>query len=204
MSSIFTLFALIPFYLIGALPTGYLLGRLRGVDIHDHGSGNVGATNVSRVLGKKLGALTLVLDVAKGYLVVLLANLISDNPSFLGASALAAVSGHCFSIPKVLHGGKGVATTLGVGLYLSPIAAISSLLIFIFILIGSRIVSVASMVAIAASPIAAGFCDTPDPQVTALAIIALIVVFQHRKNLARLTQGSEKKFSENKIAASPN
>jgi acyl phosphate:glycerol-3-phosphate acyltransferase len=194
MHHLFILFSLIPFYILGAIPSGYLIAKSKGINISKHGSGNVGATNVSRVLGKKLGALTLLLDCSKGFIALFLANLLFPSVTFLGAVAIATVSGHCFSIPRYLPGGKGVATTLGVGLFISPLAALSSVVVFALIAFCTRIVSLASLIAIAAAPIAADFFNTPDTLIAALAIIAMIVAFKHKSNLVRLSQGTENQF----------
>src|SRR5689334_1360058 len=109
MNYILYLFALIPFYALGTFPTGRILARLKGVDITQTGSGNVGATNVSRVLGPRSGIITLAIDVAKGILAVMLASAFSgDNSVYTAAAGVAVVLGHCFSIPGVWRGGKGV------------------------------------------------------------------------------------------------
>src|SRR4051812_37053636 len=109
-------------YLLGSVPTGYILGYLSGVDVRKAGSGNVGATNVARVAGKKLGLLTLIGDAAKGVLPVLLARRLDLDATVLGLVALAAFLGHLYPIFLKFRGGKGVATALGALLALAPAA----------------------------------------------------------------------------------
>ena len=112
MMSVLIALSLIPFYLLGAFPTGYLIARMNGVDVTAVGSGNVGATNVSRVVGKKAGIVTLLVDVFKGAFGVAVASGLSTSTLFVALCAVAVVAGHCFSVPPYLKGGKGVATAL--------------------------------------------------------------------------------------------
>ena len=193
MSLILTILALIPFYLLGAFPTGYLLAKAKGVDITSEGSGNVGATNVARTLGKSAGIITLLCDIAKGFFGVYIASLIGGN-DFTNAAAIALVAGHCISLPPKLKGGKGVATTLGVILYLNQAAAIAGVGFFIIVFSISRIVSAASLVAALIVPLAAIFLGADNNQVISLGVISLIVLIRHKANLQRLVEGREKKF----------
>ena len=191
MQSLAYLFALIPFYLIGTIPTGHLIAMREGVKIDEHGSGNVGATNVTRVLGKKKGALTLLGDVLKGFLAVAIASLLTSNTSLPALAAFTVVAGHCFSIPGKLKGGKVVATALGVILYISPLLALLALLIFATVLKLFKMVSLASVTAVLATPLAALFADVSNDFQLALAAIALLVVYRHKSNLIRITRGEE-------------
>ena len=189
-----TLIALIPFYLIGTFPSGYLLAKLRGVDITKQGSGNVGATNVARSLGKKAGILTLVLDLTKGLLAIYLASLLADQGWFVAAAAVAVVCGHCFSIPPLLKGGKGVATGLGVLIALAPGAGVTSVVIFVLLFSATRFVSLSSIVATLSAPIYSLVTNQPEAKSLALMAIALVIVYRHRENIQRLIEGRETKF----------
>jgi glycerol-3-phosphate acyltransferase PlsY len=189
-----TLIALIPFYLIGTFPSGYLLAKLRGVDITKQGSGNVGATNVARSLGKKAGILTLVLDLTKGLLAIYLVSLLADQGWFVAAAAVAVVCGHCFSIPPLLKGGKGVATGLGVLIALAPGAGVTSVVIFVLLFSATRFVSLSSIVATLSAPIYSLVTNQPEAKSLALMAIALVIVYRHRENIQRLIEGRETKF----------
>ena len=193
-TSIATLVALIPFYLLGSFPSGYLLARLHGVDITKHGSGNVGATNVARTIGKRAGVLTLLLDLIKGMLAVYLASMITDQVWFSAAAAVAVVSGHCFSIPPFLKGGKGVATGLGVLIALAPGAALTSIVIFVALFSTTKLVSLASIVATLSAPLYSLVTDQPEAKSLALIILSFVIVYRHRENIKRLIEGREPKF----------
>jgi glycerol-3-phosphate acyltransferase PlsY len=192
-------------YLSGSIPFGKLVARRRGVDIERVGSGNIGATNVARTLGKRLGALVLLLDAAKGAIPVAVVRLLqagSGQPAgparyFSCAAALGAVLGHCFSPWLRLRGGKGVATALGVMLVASPIVAAASVVVFGLSLGLWRRVSVASLAAVSvAVPVAATIparCLPGDrPALVILTVaLALVIWVSHRGNLRRLRLGEE-------------
>ena len=192
---IFYIFALIPFYLIGCFPTGVLVAKRFNVDITKEGSGNVGATNVSRILGKKAGLITLAGDILKGIVAVLLAKLISTDEIFQALSAVAAVLGHTF--PFKLPHGKGVATTAGAFLVLTPAALGLSALTFAAIFLFKKIVSLSSITAALTLPIFCMLTACSNPSITAAIIVAVIITFRHKDNLIRLSQGKEPKFSSN-------
>jgi acyl phosphate:glycerol-3-phosphate acyltransferase len=182
-------------YLLGSVPTGYILGYFSGIDVRRAGSGNVGATNVARVAGKKLGLLTLIGDTAKGFVPVCLARAMGVDDAVIALVALAAFLGHLFPIFLKFQGGKGVATALGGLTALAPAATGVALLIFIIVVGASRIVSLASMIAAAAAPMAAWLLAYP-PSVVAVAVaMALIIVWRHHQNIKRLLSGVEPKFS---------
>lgn len=191
MHNLLILCSLIPFYLLGSFPTGHLISKARGIEISKVGSGNVGATNVGRVLGKKAGLLTLFGDMLKGALAVYLASLLSDSTAYTHASAVAVVAGHCFSIPGKLQGGKGVATALGALLCLSPATALFSLAIFGAVFEMWKMVSLASVSAVFAAPLFSMLTAKPDTLSLALALIAAIITFRHRSNLSRIAHGKE-------------
>jgi glycerol-3-phosphate acyltransferase PlsY len=195
MMGLATVIALIPFYLLGSFPSGYLLARLHGVDITRQGSGNVGATNVARTLGKRAGLLTLGLDLAKGMLGVYLAFAFTSATWYPAAAAIAVVCGHCFSLPPVLKGGKGVATGLGVLIALLPGAAVVSAIIFAVLFAATRLVSLASIVATLAAPLYSLVTDQSDAVSLALVVVSLVIVYRHYENIIRLIEGREPRFA---------
>ena len=181
-------------YLLGSIPIGYLLARRAGIDVRAVGSGNVGATNVARSAGRRLGLWTLVGDVLKGAIAVALARAIASSEAIIGATAVAAVAGHAFPVFLAFRGGKGVATGLGVLLVLAPAAAPVPLVAFATTFALSRIVSLASLAAAVTAPIAIfGFGYASATVVAALAIAGL-VVWRHAENLARIRAGTEARF----------
>lgn len=192
-------------YLLGSVPTGYLLVRLfRHEDIRSVGSGNIGATNVMRSGGKGLGAATFVLDLLKGAVPVLLAAWIAPQmatgvpPRDVEAvAAVMAVLGHMFPVWLGFKGGKGVATGFGVFLVASPLAALSAFGLFLVILLISRYVSLASIIAAASFPAFAWFLvrgDKPAGFVAAQIIVALLIILKHHQNIRRLAAGTENRF----------
>lgn len=194
----FELLSLIPFYLLGSFPTGKLVARSQGVAIEQHGSGNVGATNVARVVGKKAGVITLLGDVSKGFLGVGLAGLLFDPP-LISYAGIALVLGHCFSLPG-MKGGKGVATALGVLLGLKIWLGLFAALSFALTFKATRYVSVSSVTAALLIPALALLTELPDHLVFSLAAIALVIVLRHRPNIQRLIEGKEPKFGEKAAA----
>jgi glycerol-3-phosphate acyltransferase PlsY len=190
-----TLVALIPFYLIGCFPTGLLIARLHGVSITQQGSGNVGATNVSRVIGKKAGIQTLLGDLAKGIIAVGLAYGIAPQGSFPSYAAVAVVCGHCFSLPPKLKGGKGVATALGVTTVLFPFGAVIAIVTFGLVFAVSKIVSLSSLSAACAVSIASLVTNRPEVVSFALVVVSIVMLYRHKDNIKRLIEGREPKFS---------
>jgi acyl phosphate:glycerol-3-phosphate acyltransferase len=188
-------------YLCGSIPTGVLIARRLGVEVRKVGSGNIGATNVARSAGKKAGLLTLLGDAAKGLLPVLIVRLWDLGDTTLAATAVAALLGHLFSPFLGFSGGKGVATGLGVFLGLAPYAILLALLLFLATFALSRIVSLASLVAAAATPLLLLLLAYPRAQVVAGLVIALLVILRHHENIARLWKGQEPKFTLGKSSA---
>ena len=198
-------------YLLGSIPFGYILVRIfRKEDIRSTGSGNIGATNVVRSGAKGLGILTLVLDLLKGVAAVMIAEHFAPGapgfPSDLAVAAgIAAVLGHIFPIWLGFKGGKGVATALGVFLALAPMAALSSLVVFIAVFAITRYVSLASILAAVMLPV---FCllwmpDRSPVFVGGVIFLALLVVAKHHANIARLMQGKESRFGSKKSSNNP-
>jgi len=182
-------------FLSGSIPFGYLIGRLRGVDVRNYGSGNIGATNVSRVLGKKYGALVLLLDALKGALPVLILK-VSGFPQELQVFAgFSAVLGHCFSPFLSFRGGKGVATGLGAFLVISPKVTLLALLIFIFVFFLTRYVSLSSITAALSYPIIYKVLEKPSEiSFIFVSLSAATVVIKHHQNIKRLLKGEEKRY----------
>ena len=194
-------------YLVGSIPNGYLIGRARGIDVRQHGSGNIGATNVLRVLGKKWGYLVFSLDALKGFLVVRFALALagaitagSVRPDILGiAAGLACILGHTFPIWLCFRGGRGVATSAGVLLGLMPIAVVSVFAVWVLLFQLTRYVSVASITAAVALPIfVALYLRLKELNGASLLpfsiIVAAIVIWRHRSNMQRLLRGKEERF----------
>ena len=194
MSVFFLLITVIPFYLLGAFPTGFLVSKLHGIDIASQGSGNVGATNVARVLGKLGGILSLLGDVVLGLLGVGIGYVVSDQLWFVMCAAAAVVLGHCFSIPPYLKGGKGVATALGVTIAASPIAGCVALITFAVVFALSRFVSLASIAATASVPLWFLIANADDATTAGFMAIATILILRHQQNIRRLIEGREPKF----------
>lgn len=191
-------------FLIGSIPTGFALAKLKGVDLRTVGSGNTGATNAGRVLGKKVGIITLIIDFLKGIagiklgLLFLGSNGAAQYSSPEAMLAFAATCGHCFSPWLKFRGGKGVATGGGVMLYLAPMQALLALLAFGIVFKTTQIVSLSSIVAAASIPILLLLTDSPmEIKISALCCAAL-VIFRHRENISRLFAGTEQKFSVKK------
>lgn len=197
-------------YLLGSIPFGYLLVRIfRKQDIRATGSGNIGATNVARSGAKGLGILTLVLDALKGFAAVVIAQHIAAPYGFPQAyeiavcAAVAAVLGHCFPIWLGFHGGKGVATALGVFLAMAPLTVLYLLAVFLVIVFFTRYVSLGSIVAAALFPV---FALPSAPARTPIIVIGyilipLIVILKHHQNIRRLLRGTEHRFGAPKVAA---
>ncbi|MGH9729448.1 MAG: glycerol-3-phosphate 1-O-acyltransferase PlsY [Candidatus Acidiferrales bacterium] len=185
-------------YLLGSIPFGYLIVKMgSGSDVRGAGSGNIGATNVTRVAGKPAGLATLLLDVGKGYLAVWLAARWSHgNIRWVMAAAVAVVLGHTFSCWLRFRGGKGVATGLGVFLAVAWQAVLAALVVWMIVVAFWRYVSLGSIVSAAALPILVYLFYAPG-HAPPLAVsfgsvaVAIIVIFKHRENIARLIAGTE-------------
>lgn len=195
LSVIAVVFSLIPLYLVGSFPTGFIVARIHGIDITTEGSGNVGATNISRVIGKRAGVLTLVGDALKGIIALLLATFISDAEWFVALAGFIVVCGHCFSLPPWLKGGKGVATALGVLVFLYPLGALLAVMTFGVVFIFTRIVSLASMIAALIVPMAVFATNKGESLGWALAGISIIIVIRHQQNIVRLIEGREPRYA---------
>ncbi len=181
-------------FVLGSVPFGLILARLHGKDPRKYGSGNIGATNIARVIGKKWGIITLLLDMLKGYLPVIFAIKSDINVMFIGLTGLAAVAGHCFSIFLMFRGGKGVATAAGVFLAICPKAVGVAALVFFAVARLSGYVSAASLSAATSIPLLVHVFCSNDLLESMSWTICLIIWFRHADNLKRLSRGEEKKI----------
>ena len=187
--------ALIVFaYLLGSIPTGYILGKFAGVDVRQVGSGNVGATNVARAVGKCQGVLTLLADAVKGMLPAAIGLSMTLAPAAIAAIASAAFLGHLYPVFLKFRGGKGVATGLGALLVIAPLATLLLLVIFAAVVVPTRLVSLSSIVAAALAPFALWMFLQPAAIVLLGAFLAAMIVWRHRGNIQRLLAGTEPRF----------
>ncbi len=198
-----TALAVLAAYLVGAVPIGYLVAKAFGAgDIRSQGSGNIGATNVMRTLGRVPGILTMLADIAKGYGAVAAGAMIAhEAPGVTAACAVAAVIGNCWSVFLGFRGGKGVATGLGAFLRLVPWAAVAAIPVFAVVAGTTRYVSLASLLAACLVPVGALALGYPTASVMACVAVAAIVVLRHRDNIARLASGSERRLGGPRGAA---
>jgi len=182
-------------FLLGSVPFGYIIGKLKGVDVRNYGSGNIGATNVSRVLGKKYGLLVLLLDALKGAAAVLIAKAAGLPAEYQVLAGISAIAGHCFSPWLGFKGGKGVATALGAFLVISPKTTLVAFLIFLAVLLTTRYVSLSSITAALSYPLLYKVFENPSPfSFIVVSVGALLIVGKHHSNIRRLLKGEEKKF----------
>ncbi len=185
-------FAMVAAFLLGSVPTGVIVARAHGVDLRKVGSGNIGATNVGRALGKGWALFVLLIDASKGAIPVLLAAHLAGDAWLPTLVGFAAVLGQAFSIFLHGRGGKGVATSLGAGLALAPLATLSCLGVFLVIFSASRIVSLGSLAALAAYPLFLWLYGLGTPPRFAFGIaIAALVTLRHKDNLKRLLNRQE-------------
>ncbi len=197
-------------YLAGSVPWAFIIGKINGIDIRKHGSGNVGATNVRRTLGKKWGITCFFLDLLKGFLPVLMIKLISkDILSETGIGvvivSIASVSGHMWPIFLRFKGGKGISTIAGIVLAIAPLSLLSSGLIWALLFYTTRFVSLASITAAVSLPIFS-FAFTyfniggkiEFPELIMLTFLAMLAIFRHRGNIKRLLNGTESRFVKKK------
>lgn len=194
-------------YVFGSVPWGYLIGRFNGLDLRRHGSGNIGATNVRRVLGRDWGLLCFGLDFLKGLVPVLMALALAgtrrgDMPAGALAvtAAAAAVVGHAWPFTLRFRGGKGVATSIGALLALAPWSVLAALIVWYAVFSASRYVSVASICAAVVLPLSAllqrVWTESPSALTVGLLVgIAALIVYRHRSNMLRLWQGTENRFA---------
>ncbi|MGZ5380783.1 MAG: glycerol-3-phosphate 1-O-acyltransferase PlsY [Thermoanaerobaculia bacterium] len=187
---------LVAAYLLGSISFAIVLVRLfRGVDVRHEGSGTAGATNVLRTSGKRLATLTMLLDIGKGALAVLLMQAITYDPRWLGAAACAAVLGHVFPVWFGFRGGKGVATAIGGFSVLCPLAVLAVVAVFVAVVAATRLVSLGSITAACLLPLAMRLLfHAPDPEVAAASVVTILLIVSHRANIRRLLEGTERRL----------
>ncbi len=204
-------------YLLGSIPFSYLVVKLfTGADIRQHGSRNVGATNVARSFGKLPGLIALLLDIAKGYAAVVVAQWIVSRLEWtlevgIGASplqstafwvtlaAVVAVLAHMYPVWLRFHGGKGVATATGAFLAIDPTALVAAMIIFVIVILATRIVSLASILSAASIPVFLRFLThAPFWTVVLSLVISFAIIVKHHSNIARLAQGKERRMRRRK------
>lgn len=195
-------------YVVGATPFGYIAGRMRGIDIREHGSGNIGATNVFRVLGKRTGIPVFILDMLKGLVPVLVTGWLvrrqgidSDWPSIV--AAVCAVLGHNFTFWLSFKGGKGIATSAGVLLALLPLPLLAALVVWLVLFFTTRYVALGSIGAAITVPVVAAVLHfwraAPSlPLVCFAVLIGVLGVWRHHSNIRRLLNGTENRFVRKK------
>jgi glycerol-3-phosphate acyltransferase PlsY len=192
-------------YLLGSIPFGLILAKLfGGADVRKSGSGNIGATNVARVVGPAAGFLTLIFDAGKGWLAVWIAGRVFHGEAgVMIAAGFAAMLGHCFPVWLKFRGGKGVATAAGVFAALCPEALLAATILFALVVWFWRYVSLGSLTAAAALPLLVYLLWAPHyapPEIVTFGSLAIaaLVIYQHRGNIGRLARGEEPKFSLSK------
>ena len=183
-------------YLLGCTPTSYLAGRLKGIDLREHGSGNLGATNAFRVMGWKSALPVMVVDIAKGWVPTLFFPLWDGAQPLEWAFAYgaAAIIGHVFSVFVGFRGGKGVATGGGVFMALAPWAVLLGFAVWGVIVVLTRTVSLGSLAAALVLPLAVYVTNEPRAEVLLSVLLSLFVIYAHRTNIRRLVRGEEPRF----------
>ena len=191
-------------YAVGSIPSGFLLARRAGLrDIRQHGSGNIGATNILRTLGWRAALPVLLLDAFKGAFGVLLLRVVGAGPEWQALGGIAAMAGHIWPFTLGFRGGRGVATGIGVLLALDPLAGITSALAFILIVAVSRYVSLGSILAGAPGVIVLVLRGAGWPELAVVCVGVGLIVWRHAPNISRLRSGTESRLSLRPKAAPP-
>lgn len=184
-------------YVLGSIPFGLLIGMLKGIDVRKQGSGNIGASNVMRLVGMPAAVLVLILDAAKAALpIVLLRSIGYDNPTLLLFAGLIAVVGHSWSVFLKGRGGRGVASALGLLIALTPVVAAIGFGVWIIVVALTRYISLASMLAGFAIAGSMLIFSEPVPYRWGAAALLVMVVYRHTPNIKRLVAGTENRFGE--------
>lgn len=190
-------FLVLAAYLLGAVPFGYVVGRLCGVDPRREGSGNTGATNLARTCGLWAGILVLVLDFGKGFLPVFIAVSMHAPWPWVSLAGFAALVGHCYSVFLGFKGGKAVATTLGVFAAVAPLPLAAGALLCVVAIAASGFVSLGSLALVTSMPLL--LLAFQSPRFIPLSVAVLILVYwRHRDNISRLARGEEKPWRKRK------
>jgi glycerol-3-phosphate acyltransferase PlsY len=191
------LLAVVLAFLIGGIPFGYVFVRARtGKDVRGLGSGNIGATNVLRTTGRGLAVGVLLLDMAKGFAAVWLAGRLTDaSVLWMSVAAVAVMLGHCYPVFLKFHGGKAVACFIGAFLYLTPVALLAVLLLFVLVVAQTRYISLGSVLAATLFPLAVWMIERPAAPVLLASLLAgALIVYRHKANLKRIRAGTESVF----------
>jgi glycerol-3-phosphate acyltransferase PlsY len=191
--AIVSVLAAVAAYLLGSIPTGPLLAQARGVDLRSVGSGNIGAANATRALGKVLGIATFVGDALKGFLPALVARLLNFPTEAVAIVGFAAFFGHLYPIYLRFRGGKGVATAAGIFFAMAPYATLIALGVWLLLFLPWRIVSIASLAAALAFPIALVALGGPIPYLICACVVLAFILYKHRGNIERLFRRTERK-----------
>ena len=182
-------------YVLGSIPFGVVLARAHGVDLRQVGSGNIGATNVARALGRKWAIAVLIGDAAKGFAPVWLGRRLHVPDAQVALAGLAAIVGHMFTVFLRGRGGKGVATATGAFLAMAPLSVAGGILVFLIVILATRFVSLASMLSAASIPLFLHYlARAPFWSVVLAIFIAIAIIAKHHSNIARLTQGTERRM----------
>ena len=191
---ILTVVLIVAAFVLGSFPTGVVFAHARGVDLRKVGSGNIGATNVGRAMGKRWAVLVLLLDALKGLAPVLAARAFGLGTWMVGLCGFAAIAGHSFSVFLGGKGGKGVATSLGAALGMAPLPALGAFAIYALLYLVFRISSIGSLIGVIAFPIMIAILGPREPALLSFGIAtALLVVIRHKDNLRRLIRREELK-----------
>jgi acyl phosphate:glycerol-3-phosphate acyltransferase len=194
-----TFFLILFAYFLGSIPTGVVLTKaFSKVDIRTQGSKNIGATNVYRTAGKKLGVLALLGDILKGVIPVVLARVTLESHFWIGAVALVAFLGHIYPIFLKFKGGKGAATGLGIFLALSPLPTALAAIVFVLVVFRWRYISLGSLTAATSVVVFLALLDPHKIYIPFAFIVAALIFYRHRENLERLMEGRENKFGVKK------
>jgi glycerol-3-phosphate acyltransferase PlsY len=183
-------------YVLGSVPTGYLVGRLLGVDVRKVGSGNIGTANVLRAAGKRAAILTLAGDMLKGLIPVVVARLLVTNDWLIAAVAFAAVIGHCWPVFLRFKGGKAVATGAGTTIGLAPMIGLGLFAFWWAVVLVSRYTSLGAISVMVVSPIVFLIAGQPLPYVLYTIVGGALVLWRHRENARALINGTERKVGE--------
>ncbi|HYQ48562.1 MAG TPA: glycerol-3-phosphate 1-O-acyltransferase PlsY [Thermodesulfovibrionales bacterium] len=179
-------------FLLGSIPTGKIIAGSMGIDLQKAGSGNIGATNVLRTTGKLPALLTLIGDMAKGSVAVLLARYFEAGPLYMGVTGIMTVLGHNFSLFLNFKGGKGVATGLGVLIVFAPLAGLASIIIWLLTVLVTRTSSLGAIVSFCMLPLSIYLLDSKEKLPISF-ILSIIVLMRHKDNIGRLIRGTEPK-----------
>ncbi|MCS7164560.1 MAG: glycerol-3-phosphate 1-O-acyltransferase PlsY [Thermodesulfovibrio sp.] len=186
-------------FLLGSIPWGYIIGKLKGVDLRQVGSGNIGATNVLRTIGKKEALITLLLDISKGAVPVLVVRLIpsyAEDLLLMGLVGVFAVLGHCYTPFLRFKGGKGVATTIGVLLAYMPLAGLITVVIWILTFKISKISSLGALISFSLLPVNVYVLDYPEETKLFSFLFTAIIYIRHIQNIKRLIRGEELRIGD--------